>query len=45
MKDYWYLQGGKYYYVSGIIGFPADEYGEFGVSVILVAREGMKTTP
>ena len=45
LKDYWYLQGGKYYYVSGIIGFPADEYGEFGVSVILVAREGMKTTP
>jgi hypothetical protein len=44
LKGYWYLQGNKYIYVSGIIGFPGDEYGEFGVSVILVSREGMTAT-
>jgi len=44
LKDYWYLQGNKYIYVSGIISFPGDEYGEFGVSVILVARERVTTT-
>jgi len=38
------LQGNKYIYVSGIISFPGDEYGEFGVSVILVARERVTTT-
>jgi hypothetical protein len=44
LKDYWYLQGTKYYFVSGIISFPGDQYGEFGVSVILVAREGVTAT-
>ena len=44
LKGYWYLQGNKYIYVSGIISFPGDEYGEFGVSVILVARERVTTT-
>ena len=39
LKNYWYLQGSKYHYVSGIISFPGDEYGEFGVPVILVQRK------
>jgi hypothetical protein len=44
LKNYWYLQGSRYYFASGIISFPGDQYGEFGVSVILVAREAVKTT-
>jgi len=27
LKNYWYLQGGKYHYVGGIISFPGDQYG------------------
>jgi len=44
LKNYWYLQGARYYFVDGIISVPGDQYGEFGVYVLLVAREGMKTT-
>ncbi|MFZ2037461.1 MAG: hypothetical protein WAU62_11200 [Dehalococcoidales bacterium] len=44
LKNYWYLQGNKYHYVNNIISFPGDQYGEFGVSVLLVAREGVTTT-
>jgi hypothetical protein len=44
LKNYWYLQGDKYHFVNGIISFPGDQYGEFGVSVILVVREGITTT-
>ena len=44
LKNHRYLQGSKYHYVSGIISFRGDEYGEFGVSVLLVAREGVTTT-
>lgn len=29
--DYWYLQGSKYYFVSGVITFPVDEYGAIQV--------------
>ena len=44
LKDYWYLQGSRYYFVNGIISFPGNQYGEFGVSVLLIAREGITTT-
>jgi hypothetical protein len=44
LKDYWYLQGARYYFANGIISFPGDQYGEFGVSVLLIARERITTT-
>jgi hypothetical protein len=31
LTDYWYLQGGKYHYVKGSIGFPTDQYGQVEV--------------
>lgn len=38
LKGYWTLDGTKYTYHNGIIEFPANEYGKFGVDVKLVQR-------
>jgi hypothetical protein len=36
LKNYWFLQGGKYHFVNGTINFPQIQYGQVEVTAGLI---------